>query len=210
MGKGGAFENEIASKISLWLTNGKSDECVRRTESSGGRATQRSKKKKARDTMFGDICPADDTKAVQDFFNLISMELKTGYAQKTKKKSGDCTVTNWSFNDIIDGTQAYNQFFKFWDQCITDAFKSQREPILIFRRNRRKPSIAMHSDLFEAFQKFGGYGFGDFYIEIKTPMPDGVHSYTICGLEAFFKWFTYSDALLRGPITKTILKRRAK
>lgn len=207
MAKGGNFENEIAQKMSLWLTNGKSDECVRRTESSGARATQRSKKKKVKDTMFGDICSADPS--VQGFFDLISLELKSGYfVSKSKKKQGGTTITNWSFNDIIDSTQEKNIFFTFWEQCITDAHKSNREPILIFRRNRRKTCIAMQSDLFEAFQKFSGYGYGNAFIEIKWPMPDGVYSYTICNLDAFFKWFTYSDALLRGPITKTLLKRR--
>lgn len=211
MAKGGTFENEIAQKISLWLTNGKSDECVRRTESSGARATQRSKKKKARDTMFGDICPADDTDSVQNFFKLISIELKSGYPTgKAKLKSGNSTVTNWSFNDIIDSRQELNQFFKFWDQCLTDASKSQREPILIFRRNRREACITMHSDLFDAFQKFSGYSFGDFFIEVKTPSPDGVHSLTICNMSEFFKWFKYRDTLLRGPITRTLMKRRSK
>lgn len=213
MAKGGNFENEISAKVSLWLTNGKSDDSVRRTESSGGRATQRSKnkKKKTRETMFGDLCPADENPSVQSFFNLISLELKSGYAAcKSKLKSGNCTVTNWSFNDMIDGSQAQNQFFKFWDQCETDSLKSNREPILIFRRNRRKPCIAMQSDLFEAFQKWSNYNFGNFFIEIKVPMPDGIWSYTICNMDNFFKWFKYSDALLRGPITKTLLKRRAK
>jgi hypothetical protein len=209
MAKGGTYENEIAQKLSLWLTNGKSDECVRRTEASGAKATQRSKKKKVKDTMFGDVCASDPS--VQGFFNLISIELKSGYpASKTKKKSGNCTVTNWSFNDIIDSNQAMNQFFKFWEQCENDAFKSNREPILIFRRNSRKSCIAMKSDLFDAFQKFSGFGFGNFYIDIKMPMPQGVESLTVCNLDNFFKWFVYSKALLHGPITKTILKRRMK
>lgn len=207
-GKGRGFEREISGKISLWLTNGKSNECVWHTAGSGGMATQRSKKKKTRDTMFGDLCCSDDNPIVQNFFKLINLELKSGYASKTKLKSGNNTVTNWSFNDMIDSKQGYNQFSKFWDQCETDSLKSNREPMLIFRRNSRNACIAMQSDLFEAFQKFSGYGFGNVFIEIKWPMPDGVYSYTICNLDAFFKWFTYSEALLRGPITKILMKRR--
>lgn len=205
MAKGGTFENEIAQKMSLWLTNGKSDECVRRTESSGARATQRSKKKKVKDTMFGDICASDPS--VQGFFDLISLELKSGYyVSKSKRKLGGTSVTNWSFNDIIDSNQKTNVFFTFWGQCCNDASKSNREPILIFRRNQRKSCITMYSDLFEAFQKFQNHEFLSYYIEIKLSS----FSITICNLDEFLKCFKYREALLRGPITKILMKRRLK
>jgi hypothetical protein len=207
MAKGRNFEREIAAKISLWLTNGKTDECVWHTEGSGARATSRSKRKKVKDTMFGDLCTNDPS--LQNFFNLINIELKSGYfVSKTKRKKGGTTITNWSFNDMIDSTQEKNIFWDFWDQCTTDADKSNREPILIFRRNRRKACIAMRSDLFNAFKVWGNYVIPEYCIEIKFTIVANTESITVCNLDEFIEYFPYDDSILKGPITKTMMKRR--
>ena len=66
----------------------KTEDGVWRTESSGARATQKKKAKQAfiRPDMFGDITyTMPETKY---WFDIFSIECKTGYAKKSKSKSG--------------------------------------------------------------------------------------------------------------------------
>jgi len=136
--KGGNFENEIAKKLSLWLTKGKRDDLVCRTDSSGGRGTIRTKnKKESNKYLFGDLKHSDDE--AKPLFDIWSIEAKTGYG--IKKKDG---MQRWDILDLLDSSQKETVLQKFWNQCVRDAELSKREPILIFRRNGRKPCIAFN------------------------------------------------------------------
>jgi hypothetical protein len=53
--KGSAFEREIIKKLSLWVSEGKSDDLFWRSAMSGGRATVRSKKGQETASGHGDI-----------------------------------------------------------------------------------------------------------------------------------------------------------
>ena len=79
--KGSPFEREIARKISLWWSDGKSDDHFWRTAGSGGRATNRAKQGKATANGGGDICA--QTKEAQELLNLVTFELKRGYNTAT-------------------------------------------------------------------------------------------------------------------------------
>jgi hypothetical protein len=145
--KGKPFEREIATKISLWLTNGAHDDQVWHTGSSGARGTVRTKNlKSASKEIIGDLTATiEASPLVKKFFNCFSCELKTGYpkGKYKSKKTNITTVTNWSISDILDGKENTPTFFKFWGQAINDANKSKREALLIFRRNQKNPCIAM-------------------------------------------------------------------
>jgi len=79
---------------------------VNRTPSSGGWA------------KTGDITPKDPAKMVEFPF---SVELKNRQ--------------NWSFGDLIKGTNENTGIVSWWQQCIDDAEKAKKVPLLIFTRN---------------------------------------------------------------------------
>lgn len=135
--KGGSFELRISKKLSLWLSDGKNDGLICRTDSSGGRATVRSKKsKKTSKYLFGDLKHSDET--AMPMFDKWSVECKTGYARKNKK-----SITKWDILDLIDSFQKESIFEMMWGQCKKDAEASSREPVLIFGRNLRRTCIAV-------------------------------------------------------------------
>ena len=160
-GKGKPFEREVSELFSLWLTKGQHDDKVRHTGSSGARGTVRKKNQKNADNqIIGDLTATDET--LKYFFDFFNVECKTGYykSKRASKKTNKITITLWSLSDIIDGSEETPTFFEFWDQACTDAFKSKREPLLVFRRNRRKICIAMFCDVATKLHKWNNFAFG--------------------------------------------------
>ena len=142
MSKGGSFELEIAKVLSLWLTEGERDDLVCKTDTSGGRATVRTKVGKETNIyLFGDLKHSDDL--ARPMVDSWSIELKTGYGKKSKLKNGTLVKRNWDILDLLDGTEKVPVLAKLWAQCVNDADLSHRTPILIFRRNLRAPCILM-------------------------------------------------------------------
>jgi len=131
MGKGGGFEREICSELSKWWTYGERDDIFRRTAGSGGMATSRQKRGRDTANQFGDISFSDDIG--KPFIDRYNVECKTGYATKSK----------WDVLDIIDSKQKETVLEKFWKQCVDDALKSSRIPLLIFRRNGRQKCVCV-------------------------------------------------------------------
>ena len=207
MAKGGGYEGEISKEFSLYLTHMKTEDGVWRTESSGARATQKQKAKQKliRPDMFGDITyTIPETKY---WFDIFSIECKTGYVKKSKNKDKtQVTLTHWSLLDLIDSQQLMTKFHEFWNQCLNDSIESKREPMLIFRRNRRNSCIAMHLDLFVAFIK--RFGDPDFtFITVN-----GEFCYlpvTIMNLRTFFDWTEQiSPIVVQNYIIRQIMKRK--
>lgn len=96
MAKGGSFEREIAKKLSLWWSGGKSDDVFWRTSNSGGRATTRRKKGQKSYAGHGDLSYTHpDGKPFIDYF---ALELKRGYNKNAKKGR---KVTS-SFQSLVD------------------------------------------------------------------------------------------------------------
>lgn len=79
--KGSPFEREIARRLSLWWSDGASDDLFWRTAGSGGRATNRAKQGKSTANGGGDICA--QTKEAQNLLDLVTFELKRGYNTAT-------------------------------------------------------------------------------------------------------------------------------
>jgi hypothetical protein len=154
MAKGGSFENEVGSKISLlWSCDERSDLC-RRTEGSGGRFT-RKRQSGEEGTSFqaGDLTFSNDI--IKPFFQLFCLEMKTGYQKKRKTKDG-IKETNWALLDVIDSQQKEPIFIQFINQCFGDAELSNREPMLIFRRNQRKSCVALRKMMYNKMKDFFG------------------------------------------------------
>lgn len=79
--KGPAFERAIAKQLSFWWSEGESDDLFWRTQSSGARATQRTKKGKRTDGQYGDICATcPEAKPLLDLFTI---SIKRGYPELT-------------------------------------------------------------------------------------------------------------------------------
>lgn len=206
MPKGGSFEGEIAKEFSLYLTQMRTEDGVWRTEQSGGRVTSRAKANmKTRLDQYGDI-----TYTIPEckyWFDVFSVECKTGYAKKTKSKiKKQTTLTHWSLLDMIDSTQKLPQFHEFWEQCLNDAVESKREPILIFRRNRRASCIAMHQDIFNGFT----YRFKepDFNYLILETLFDPI-AIVIMNMRIFFDWTQQiNESIIKQTIIRQLMKRR--
>ena len=208
MAKGGNFEGEVSKEFSLYLTHMKTDDGVWRTEGSGGRVTCKAKANMlTRMDQWGDITyTIPETKF---WFDVFSIECKTGYAKKTKDKTKTkTTLTHWSLLDMIDSSQQLCQFHEFWEQCLNDAIESKREPMLVFRRNRRSKCIAMHNDIFSGF--INGFGNPSVnYLTLNTmfdPIP-----ITIMNLDHFFDWTEQiNETIIRKYIIKKLLVRIRK
>ena len=206
MAKGGDFEGNMSKELSLYLTHMKSEDGIWRTEGSGARATNKAKANmQVRLDQYGDITYT--LPECKFWFDIFSVECKTGYATKTKNKTKtQITLTHWSLLDMIDSSQKLSKFHEFWEQCLNDAIESKREPILIFRRNRRSPCITMRNDIFAGFiERFGMPGVNTINLVIEfDPLP-----ITIINMRQFFDWTEQiNESILKKHIVKRILKRR--
>lgn len=109
MPKGSAFERKVARILSEWITNNK-DVVIWRSHGSGS-LLGLSK------NLSGDMM-AIDTRA-SNFFDNISVECKH--------------VKDFDFWDIITGRR--NGINSYWKQCVRDAKKVKKIPVLIPRKN---------------------------------------------------------------------------
>ncbi len=173
--KGGSFEIEVASILSLWWSDGENDNIFYRSQSSGARATRRNKIGKETKFQHGDISPSD--KEGEKLLSHWHIECKTGYGGKEKIKDANGNVVKsiqyrWDILDLIDSSQKQTVFEMMWEQCCRDANLSSREPVLIFRRNQRKICVAITSDYLRNLVSFYGsppckrirYDWEDFHI----------------------------------------------
>ncbi len=138
--KGGSFEREVCKALSLWWTNGKYDDIFRRSATSGGQATVRSKKGKRTTGQYGDIAIAHPEG--QSLIDLCTVECKDGYP-------GQSTC------DLIDKAHQKNtKYGEFFDQC-----EKEREEadvpywLLIARRKSKQKMIYMPITLYLQLKK---------------------------------------------------------
>jgi hypothetical protein len=126
--KGHKFENKIAKKLSQWWTNGKRDDVFLRSDSSGARATQRSKKGKKTFGQYGDIQAADPIG--QSLMDLCVIECKDGYAHD-------------SVADIIDKLPKHKpNYEQFIQQAIKSAEDADKPYWLLIARRRGRQIMA--------------------------------------------------------------------
>lgn len=200
MAKGKTFERDTSRELSSWLTNGKDEDAVWYTKSSGGRATRRKKLyDESRKYDHGDLGPDDSS--TEYFFDRFSIELKTGYASKRTK-----SYQLWAILDVLDSQQGTPLFYQFWSEAMLDAEASEREPMLIFRRLRRNPCIAMHEDIFNIFKKCSCYAPID---NITVTINEG-HPVTVSNMRHFFYWTRgmMNEIFMRVRINRVLMLRR--
>lgn len=196
MAKGGSYENEVAKALSLFWTNYERDDVFGRSDSSGARFTQRRKKGKDTANQAGDITFNDSLG--ESLIAAWSIECKTGYGDKKKIKVGGEVKKidlRWDILDFLDSTQKEPVLEKFWRQCKKDADLSGREPVLIFRRNRRKSCIVFKASYFNSLCSFPHCAaHGVARIDFLTQ--DG-QRLTICNFTDALELFSYCDVVER-------------
>lgn len=119
--KGSSWERFIAKSLTVWLTGQEKPYCYWRTPSSGALQTI-----SGADSVSGDIVAIrPEGKFLTDIF---SIEAKVGYPHADFFKH-----FKESRNEIKD----------FWLQCVNDAKKSNKFPMLIFKKSGLKPIIGI-------------------------------------------------------------------
>lgn len=137
MSKGGNFESLIAKKLSLWITNGESDDVLERNLGSGSRQTIRAKQSKKVKSSTGDIAIASFEGV--EFCELFSVECK-------HYKS----INLWS---LVTGSA--DGILSFWEQAKKSASISNRHAVLICRQNWRPILFVCLDDISRVLVSFG-------------------------------------------------------
>ena len=196
MAKGGNFEREIAKLLSLWWSDNARDDIFYRSQASGGRFTSRRRSGKDTALQGGDITASDPIG--EPLVREWSIEIKTGYGKKT-----DSGINRWDVLDFLDSRQKTPVLEKMWDQCKRDAELTNREPVLIFRRNGRAPCIMFNclyilEKLNPFFGKLGKDCLGVYVKDINC---------TIIPLQNFMEWIPdIRGALCSKPEPKLFIK----
>jgi len=138
MAKGGNFEREIAKKLSLWWTDGKTDAVFWRTSGSGARATVRKKVGKATANQDGDICATDPIG--QPLIDLVTIELKVGY-------------NSWNIKELLDSKKKQTILEDFWEQCIREQDDQKRRGWWLIVRQDRRNELLFFDEGFYRFQR---------------------------------------------------------
>jgi hypothetical protein len=174
--KGGNFEREIAKLLSLWWSEGARDDIFYRSHASGGRFTMRRKTGKDTALQGGDVTASDPIG--EPLVKEWSIEIKTGYGKKT-----DTGINRWDILDFLDSRQKEPVLQKMWNQCTRDAELTNRNPVLIFRRNGRTPCIMFTTHyMLTKLQPFYG-NIKKHRLIIKTTL-----DCVIMSLQDFFEW----------------------
>ncbi len=126
--KGSTFERWVCKRLSLWWSNGDSDDIFYRTASSGGRATQRAHKGKRTVNHYGDVSASDPEG--YPLLNYVTIELKRGYPR--------CTLHD--LLDTMEGVQC--GYEKWFEQAEEDHDRAGVHSWwLITRRDRHEPIL---------------------------------------------------------------------
>lgn len=127
--KGSAFERQVCTALSRWITHGAKDDCFWRSAMSGGRATVAHKAgKKVR--QAGDICSVSpEGHVLTDRFFVEC------------KHVADLNVDSFLIEDV-------GKLAKFWKHAIVQADRHGRRPVLIARENRRGTLLITNSTNF--------------------------------------------------------------
>lgn len=194
--KGSTFEREIATKLSLWYTDGANDRVFWRSASSGAMATTRSKVGKTTAGGYGDITAIDPIGA--PLTNCCVLELKKGY--------NNLFDPLWLL-DRLPGTKP-TPLEEILIKLEAEAEGADyRFPILIFKRDRRETMVAMPGNFIGAYDRF----FAEHCLSYRYPfehipglrlghIPSLHYNYKIVRLSEFMaevnpEFFVYYDKL---------------
>jgi len=130
MAKGSDFERYVCKKLSVWFQGTEKPYLFWRMPASGGLATISEMNK----GLAGDIIPLDED--IKKWWPL-SIECKTGYPST-------------SFWQHFKGLKNFN-IELFWKQCTEDAKKSDKYPMLIYRKKGQKPIVGINEIVEDMF-----------------------------------------------------------
>lgn len=164
MGKGGEGERETSKEFSYWWTHGNRDDIFWRTSQSGGRATERAKKKKLTAYSYGDITFIDPIG--KPLIDLWLIENKVGYTVTHKvvksKKTGKISVQQKKGGIVVlDFVDAVSQkpplLMQWWTKAEQERILAGRKySIIIFKRTYKLKCIMMEKRLFDRIVKHEG------------------------------------------------------
>jgi len=127
--KGSAWERDVAKMLSLWITEGKSKDVLWRSQSSGGRATVRSKTNgEPLNLQLGDLTIADfSCEGAQVFIENFVVEAK------------NIKQENW-----WPSGHGINKLFGFWEKLNRICVECKRHPLLIVKINNNLPMVFLN------------------------------------------------------------------
>lgn len=197
-GKGGGFEREVSTLLSLWVSDGTRDDIFWRSHGSGGRATCRGKSGKTTEGQYGDQSATDPLG--KPLIKAWCIECKTGYASSKKKEvlSKDGTakkktsITNWCLLDLIDSRQEEPVILALWRQTVSQASQAGNEPVLIFRRPLMSPCIVFQTSYFLKLENF----FGKANIPV-IQVRMNLHNMVIMSFYEFMEWIPNIHGILK-------------
>ena len=142
MRKGSSFERTVCRQLSLWFSDGKSEDLFYRTAGSGARSTARAKKGKTTANSAGDIGYLDA--AGKPLIEAITFELKCGY-------------NNTDTTSLIDTAPGRKrpQLSEFVEQAIDSANNAKSTYwAVIHKRNGKQALIHFPMSMWQRIQEF--------------------------------------------------------
>lgn len=168
--KGSNWERKFAKQLSLWWSNGESDNIFWRSASSGAFATIRNKKGKTSDGSYGDISAINEIGYA--LINFATFELKTGYNDMCLLSEIDSDAKKLSFRNALN-------------QVVNDSNLAGNNPFLVINRDRKQPCIFFEKKIFNDMKNYCGELKNDVkYLELW----DGDFKWIGFRLEDFFNW----------------------
>ena len=178
--KGSAFERAVCKQLSLWWTadeDSPRDNIFWRSPGSGAMATQRQKSGKNIDLIEGDVSLIDPIG--EPFLQACVIEIKRGYSAG---KSSRFDVLS-----IVDAKPTSRGILlRFWIKLSELAYEVNKQPMLIFHRDRRCSCVCCRPALISLLRDHSGAYRGS-GIKVKSEMPDK-HWFIIMSLEGFLDW----------------------
>ena len=182
--KGNQFERDMARRLSAWWSGWQTDDIFWRTDSSGGRSTQRAKQGLTTQNATGDIASrcADGDLFVQHFV----VEIKRGYNKL------DPLI-------LLDKPANKNHIFvEWWKKLDLECLRDNAAwPMLIFKRDRSETLVAISEQFFETMLQHYGYApqIGWIIINFKEQQ---LLNAVVMNFEQFLTW-------LPGPVLREYL-----
>lgn len=185
--KGSQFERDIARRLSIWwMNNTAQDDIFWRTDSSGGRSTQRAKAGKTTQNATGDIasrCAEGDL-----FVKHFVIEIKRGY-----NKLDPLTLLDKPENK-------HHIFLDWWVKLDLECLRDNAAwPMLIFKRDRVETCVAISEQFFETMLHHYGYTPRIHWILLHFKDQQILNA-VIMNFEQFLTW-------LPGPVLKEYLRK---
>lgn len=150
--KGPKFERELSVILSHWMSDGKCDDWVWRSQTSGGRATSRMKKGKTTSGQHADLA-ATDSRALP-LTETICVEAKRGY---TKSGPDEFINRKWCFNPKMKANKLLTMETWYWQVKAAQEGGKQPYWLLIVCKDRRETVVYFPDKLLRDLRSPHGY-----------------------------------------------------